>query len=79
VFFADADRAKAYNELMSDFIYIAVMILFFVLCALYVHLCDRMIGPDEMALASKDGESAADAESAALITTFAETTTGVTA
>jgi hypothetical protein len=64
---------------VSDVIYIAVMIVFFVLCALYVHLCDRMIGSDELTLAGKDGESAADDESATLITTFAETTTGATA
>jgi hypothetical protein len=64
---------------VSDVIYIAVMIVFFVLCALYVHLCDRMIGPDEIALAARDDEPAADDASANLITTFAETTRGVTA
>ena len=36
---------------MSDVIFIAVMIAFFVLCALYVQLCDRMIGPDDPAMA----------------------------
>ena len=31
---------------MSDVIFIAATIVFFVLCALYVHWCDRIIGPD---------------------------------
>jgi hypothetical protein len=32
---------------MSDLIFIAVLLAFFVLCALYVQLCDHMIGPDD--------------------------------
>lgn len=31
---------------MADIIFIAVALAFFALCALYVHLCDRIIGPD---------------------------------
>ena len=33
---------------MSDVIFIAVLIAFFALCALYVNLCDRMIGTDDL-------------------------------
>jgi hypothetical protein len=35
---------------MSDVIFIAVMIAFFVLCALYVNVCDRLIGPDDQSI-----------------------------
>ena len=38
---------------MSDVVFIAVIIVFFVLCALYVQWCDRMIGSDELALAAR--------------------------
>ncbi len=31
---------------MADIIFIAVALAFFVLCGLYVHWCDRIIGPD---------------------------------
>lgn len=31
---------------MADIIFIAVALAFFALCALYVHWCDRIIGPD---------------------------------
>ena len=33
---------------MADIIFIAITIAFFVLCVLYVHWCDRIIGPDEL-------------------------------
>ncbi len=52
---------------MSDVVFIAVMIVFFVLCALYVQLCDRMIGSDELALATKDLDAAPDRDAATLI------------
>ena len=39
----------AYNGRMSDVIFLGVAAVFFVLMALYVRLCDRMIGPDEVA------------------------------
>ena len=32
---------------MADIILIAVTIAFFVICALYVQWCDRIIGPDD--------------------------------
>lgn len=31
---------------MADIIFISVALAFFALCALYVHWCDRIIGPD---------------------------------
>ncbi len=45
---------------MSDVIFIALMIVFFILCTLYVQLCDRMIGPDELAMVGRDIDSAND-------------------
>ena len=32
---------------MSDVIFIAATIVFFAICALYVHWCDQIIGPDD--------------------------------
>ena len=32
---------------MSDVIFIAATIAFFAICALYVHWCDEIIGPDD--------------------------------
>lgn len=32
---------------MSDVIFIAATIVFFAICALYVHWCDMIIGPDD--------------------------------
>ncbi len=55
------------------------VIVFFVLCALYVQLCDRMIGSDEMALSVTGDEADADGEPATLITTISDATAGVTA
>ncbi len=63
---------------MSDVIFIAVMLAFFVLCALYVQLCDRMIGPDESTLAVRGGETDADGEPVSLVTTMSEGSAGVT-
>ncbi len=36
---------------MADLIYIAVLIAFFVVAGLFVVACDRIIGPDVVALA----------------------------
>jgi hypothetical protein len=47
---------------VSDVIFIAVLLAFFVLCALYVQLCDRMIGSDELAMAVNDVETSLDAD-----------------
>ena len=35
---------------MSDVIFISALIAFFVLCALYVNLCDHMIGTDDQGI-----------------------------
>ena len=32
---------------MSDVIFIAATIVFFAICAVYVHWCDTIIGPDD--------------------------------
>ena len=45
--FAGRFRPKAYNGVMSDFIFIAATFVFFAICALYVHWCDKIIGPDD--------------------------------
>ena len=52
---------------MNDFAFVAIMLAFFVLAALFVAACDRIIGPDEQALAgpSLEAESAGDEEQAA--------------
>jgi hypothetical protein len=57
---------------MSDVVFIAVMVVFFVLCALYVQLCDRMIGPDELALAGKDTDTELDSDQPTLVSASAE-------
>ncbi len=62
---------------MSDVIFIAVMIVFFLLCTLYVHLCDRMIGPDELAMTGQGADSSPDGESATLAAASAGTSGGV--
>ena len=62
---------------MSDVIFIAVMIVFFVLCALYVQLCDHMIGSDEVAMPAQSTESAPDGEPATLVMAGAATDAGV--
>jgi hypothetical protein len=58
---------------MSDVVFIAVMIVFFVLCTLYVQLCDRMIGSDELALAAKGADPELDTETPTLISSSAGT------
>jgi hypothetical protein len=63
---------------VSDVIYIAVMIAFFVLCTLYVQLCDRMIGPDELAMPVQGTDSGPDGEPAMLVAATAATNDGVT-
>ena len=39
---------------MSDFIFIAATFVFFAICALYVHWCDKIIGPDDFPAAPID-------------------------
>ncbi|MCW3037659.1 MAG: hypothetical protein JWM17_2971 [Actinobacteria bacterium] len=36
---------------MQDLAYMALLIVFFVLAVAFVHACDRIIGPDDLALA----------------------------
>ncbi len=45
--FTDEAASGAYNEVMSDFIFIAVTIVFFAICSLYVKWCDKIIGADD--------------------------------
>ena len=63
---------------MSDVIFIGVMIVFFVLCALYVQLCDRMIGSDELAMPVQGTDSGPDDEPAMLVAAVAGTSATVT-
>ena len=63
---------------MSDVIFIAVMIAFFVLCALYVSLCDRMIGSDEVAMAANREPDSSPDDEPALSATSAAANLGVT-
>jgi hypothetical protein len=63
---------------VSDVIFIAVLVAFFVLCALYVQLCDRMIGSDELAMAVKGADTPLDGESPTLTTAGVGSADGVT-
>ncbi|MEP7047905.1 MAG: hypothetical protein ABI949_14545 [Ilumatobacteraceae bacterium] len=42
---------------MSDFVFIAATIVFYGVCALYVHWCDRIVGPDDF---SSGNDSSSD-------------------
>ena len=42
---------------MNDFAYVAIIIAFFVLAALFVRACDRIIGPDELSQAGRTSSS----------------------
>jgi hypothetical protein len=64
---------------MSDVIYVAVVIAFFVLCTLVIHVCDRMIGPDDLAEVGRGTDSAPDGEPAALVAASAGADPAVTA
>ena len=41
------NRLPAYNGRMSDFIFVSATLVFFAGCVLYVHGCDKIIGPDD--------------------------------
>ena len=45
---------------MSDVIFIAATIVFFAICALYVHWCDKVIGPDDFHSARDENNEALD-------------------
>lgn len=38
---------------MNDFAFVGIIIAFFVLAALFVKACDRIIGPDELSEATR--------------------------
>lgn len=42
---------------MADVIFIGAIVVFFLIAALFVKACDRIIGPDEEALAPRVGET----------------------
>ena len=50
---------------MNDFSYVAIIIAFFAVCALFVIACDKIIGSDEEALASGSEEEAPQPEDVA--------------
>ena len=45
---------------MNDFAYVAIIIAFFALAALFVKACDRIIGPDEESEAPRSAAPAGD-------------------
>ena len=42
---------------MSDVIFVGATIVFFAICALYVHWCDKIIGPDDFRATSDSGDA----------------------
>jgi hypothetical protein len=63
---------------MSDFVFITATIVFYAICALYVHWCDKIIGPDDFPATGDDARPAAD-EPAAVIDSGVDATSGVKA
>ncbi len=53
---------------MSDVIFIAATIAFFAISALYVHWCDKIIGPDDFR-AAPEAEGTSPGDGAQLVTT----------
>ncbi len=45
---------------MSDVIFVAATIVFFAICALYVHWCDKIIGPDDFRSTTESGDALDD-------------------
>ena len=45
---------------MQDVVFLSVIVGFFILSALYVVLCDRIIGPDEVVISDTVGASAGE-------------------
>jgi hypothetical protein len=39
---AASKKSKLKNEVMSDLIYVAVVVVFFILSSLYIRLCEKM-------------------------------------
>ena len=46
---------------MSDVIFVAATIVFFAICVLYIHWCDKIIGPDDFRSTSEAGDEPLDA------------------
>ncbi len=46
---------------MSDVIFVAATIVFFSICALYIHWCDKIIGPDDFRSTTETDEPAVTA------------------
>lgn len=45
---------------MSDVIFVAATIVFFAICVLYIHWCDKIIGPDDFRSTGEADETALD-------------------
>ena len=58
---------------MSDVIFIAVIVAFFALCALYVQWCDRIVGAGDTVLPGS-ADDLADGDTPTLVASVASTT-----
>jgi hypothetical protein len=47
---------------MADLLFVVITIAFFVVCVGYVHVCDRIIGPDPRVSGATGAEDASDEE-----------------
>jgi len=54
-----AGRQRPEDPLTNDVVFVTIMIAFFALAALFVVACDKIIGPDDEALALGDEEAPA--------------------
>lgn len=63
---------------MSDVIFIAATIVFFAICALYVHWCDKIIGPDDFPATGDASGLPLDDGVPAPVAAMAGTNSGVT-
>ena len=63
---------------MSDVIFIAVIVAFFALCALYVQWCDRIVGTSDPATPGA-ADDLADGDTPTLVASVAGTSSEVTA
>ena len=45
---------------MADFVFIATIVAFFLLCVGYVSLCERIIGREDVSLVEVDAAAAVD-------------------
>ncbi len=63
---------------MSDAIFILATVVFFAICALYVHWCDKIIGPDEFAAADGELDETPDEATPMLLSAVSGTSRDVT-